>query len=218
MFKKSLSRWAVCASFLVPIDSADQWQSLEFKKIPLNSVEFKAEKLTVNVKSSASPLIFPLKQAVNVKGVRVKGSVNRLIAFKDPNQQGQKGIDDYIFRYGLVIPGEKTLNWATRMVAASWVKKLYSLAPKGMGLDHIYFLNLGQSQENHGRERTHPLSDLMKEKNEWIISQSGKFDLSADFQKPKPVAAIWLSMDGDDTKSEFQVEIEKLELILVDKN
>lgn len=202
----------------MPLKSAENWQNLSFSKIPSNQVEFTGDGIRVEVKKSASPLIFPLQSPKFIQGLKVKGQVSHLIAFKDPLNQGEKGLDDCILRVGLVIPGEKKLNWATKLVAADWVKKLYSLAPEGSGIDHIYFLNLVQSEELKGNERTHPLSELIREKNEWVIHGAGEFELSADFLKAKKVAALWISIDGDDTGSQYTVDISNIEFSLVEEN
>lgn len=206
-FKHSM----VAAAIVVPFDSS-QWQNLTFSKIPANKVEFSDSKMVVKVEKSASPLIFPLKEASKITKIEVSGKTNRLIEFAKDKVQGEKGSDDFVLRVGMVIPGKRTLNWAQRMVAAAWVKKLFSLAPKGSGVDHIYFLNLGQDEAKQGMERDHPLSDLIKEKTEWVIKEPGEFNLSAEFKQPKNVAALWISIDGDDTKSSFTTELSKIEL------
>ncbi len=199
---------------MVPLKSADGWQNLNFSKIPSNQVEFSEKGIKVEVKESASPLIYPLQSPKQVLGLKVKGKVSHLIPFKNPLKQGEKGLDDCVLRVGLVILGDKKLNWASKMVAADWVKKLYSLAPEESGIDHIYFLNLVQSEALKGKERTHPLSELIKEKNEWVIQGAGEFELSADFLKAKNVVALWISIDGDDTGSQYKVDISNIELQL----
>jgi len=203
---------------MLPLHSTDKWQNLSFSKIPSNQVEFKSSGVSIKVENSASPLIYPLDHPVRVSKVKIKGRVSQLITFKDSKKQGEKGFDDYVFRLGLVIPGDKKLNWAMRMMAADWVKKLYSLAPKDAGINHIYFLNLGQTHELQGRERVHPLSDLIKEKNEWVIEGPGEFELSADIHPSKVTSAVWLSIDGDDTKSHFQIDLSKIELTADEEN
>lgn len=217
MKRASVKNLLLSAAFIVPVKSADSWQNLKFSKIPSNTVSFSEEGIKIEVKKSASPLIYPLNSPKLIQGLKVRGKVSHLIPFKDAKKQGQKGQDDSVLRVGLVIPGDKKLNWATRMMAADWVKTLYSLAPKDSGIDHIYFLNLVQSDEIKGEERTHPLSDLIKEKNEWVIPEAGEFELSAEFMKPKSVAALWISIDGDDTGFQYQVEISNIELNLAEE-
>ena len=211
---RRFNKWAsklMLAAFVVPLNDGSGWQNLVFSKISANQVSFSKQGLKVEVKKSASPLIFPLKQQKEIYSVSVKGAVNRLISFKD-KKQGEKGADDYVLRLGFVVPGEKTLNWAQRQIAADWVLKLFSLAPKGAGVDHIYFLNLGQVAEDRGREREHPLSDLIKERNEWVITEAGNFELSANFKKPKSAAALWISIDGDDTGAKYTTTLQSIKL------
>ena len=215
-FKVWLVR-SIMAVVAIPLSDGEGWQNLSFSKIPANKVTHSEAGLEVAVKASASPLIYPLKKPIQISSLSVKGEVNRLVKLAEV-AQGEKGADDFVLRVGFVIPGGKSLNWAQRMVAADWVLKLFSLAPKGSGVDHIYFLNLGQVEATKGREREHPLSDLIKEKNEWVISEPGMFELSANFSEPKTVAAVWISIDGDDTKSEFVTKLKSLELTSVSEN
>ena len=207
-------RWALrwmLALVAIPVSSQKGWQNLSFSKIPANAVTFSDRGLQVEVNGSASPLIYPFKEKLLISSVTLKGQVNRLIDFKG-KRQGDEGFDDYVLRLGLVIPGQQTLNWAQRQLAAAWVLKLFSLAPAGAGIDHIYFLNLGQTPGDRGRMRQHPLSELIKEKNEWVMTEPGQFQLTAAFDRPKEAAALWISIDGDDTKAKFTTQLELIEL------
>jgi len=212
IFFKKLKRGLLFGAMVIPLTESG-WEHLEFSDIPANQLKFSKGSLSVNVKNSASPLIYPIKDATEITGVEVKGTIERLIDLEDGETQGEKGADDYVLRVGFVLPGDKDLNWAQKMVAPAWVKKLHSLAPKNSGIDHIYFFNLGQQSEQRGRERIHPLSDLIKEKVEWVMDKPGDFDLSAKFEDPKQVSAIWISIDGDDTNSEYTTKIKSLKLL-----
>jgi len=199
--------------FMVPLGQGTQWQSLEFSSLPKNKVTYQKDGLTLEVNKSSSPLIFPFKaakaiQSITVKGRLLKGSLD-LPAGK---VQGAKGVDDFIVKVGLVKKGKKTLNWAQRQIAPKWITKLYSLAPKGSGVDSIQFLALGSQEKIKGRKRTHPLSDLLFENVVATYKPAAPFRLESKFAKPMETLALWISSDGDDTGSQFTVKITEIKI------
>jgi hypothetical protein len=99
----------------------------------------------------------------------------------------------------LVEPGERTLNFVQRRVAAHWVRKLFELAPRGSGISRIYFFNVGAERTQIGRERQHPLSDLIWERVVAVPGPDGRFDFEHGLERPLDAIAVWLSSDGDDT-------------------
>ena len=203
------------ASVLVPFDS-NQWHSLRYRSIPSNVVQFFKERILIKVKNSASPLIYPMtNQPLLLTGIAIEGKIDRLIHISTPQQQGKQGLDDFILRFGLVLMGHKRLNWFQRSIAPEWIIKMYDLAPKNQGIDHIYFLNAVQSPTLLNVKRTHPLSEYIKEHYVWLMNKSGEFSYSYRFPKPKQTAALWISSDGDDTQSEFNLEIKKISLAIL---
>jgi hypothetical protein len=98
------------------------------------------------------------------------------------------------------------------MISADWVKTLYGLAPADAGIDRILFLNAVQEQSQLGQQRRHPLSDLVYERNVWLLDRSGPFELHYDFESPRDVVAVWLSIDGDDSRSTYSTLISRLSL------
>jgi hypothetical protein len=61
---RRFNKWAsklMLAAFVVPLNDGSGWQNLEFSKIPANQVSFSKQGLKVEVKKSASPLIFSTK-------------------------------------------------------------------------------------------------------------------------------------------------------------
>ena len=195
----------------LPVQQKDNWQVLEYSSLPPNGVEFDARGMSINVSRSASPIIYPLPDASLVHAIEVRGELSELLDLEG-KVQGQPGADDYSLKIGLVLAGEKTLNFFQRMASPSWVKTLYALAPKGSGIDHILFLNAVQDEQLLGNQREHPLSSLIHERNTWLIDRSGPFELRYELEVPREVVAVWISIDGDDTGSEFSVQIKHLEL------
>jgi len=211
---KKISNVLLSAAIAIPLNTSNQWQVLKYSDLPSHKVEFTDSGLSVNVKSSASPLVYPLESMTAVSKISVSGTVEKKIIFK--GLQGSKNNDDFALRVGLVVKGKQTLSFAKKLVAPSWVKSLFALAPKGTGVDHIYFLNAAQDDKIIGKKRNHPLSKLIKEDNKWKLKfdKNGvaKFNFSTELPSSKKTLAVWISIDGDDTKSNFKTKITNLKL------
>jgi hypothetical protein len=113
---------------------------------------------------------------------------------------------------GFVLPGDRKLSGFKKLFAPTWVKNLYSLLPQDQGLDHVHFFNVTQNRQQLGQKRIHPASDLIEEEFFAFISEPGTFAYEYKFQEALRPLALWLSMDGDDTQSDYVVHIESLEL------
>jgi hypothetical protein len=196
---------------LVPLSEQTDWQVLQFRNLPPHRIRFSEAGLEIMVDGSAMPLIYPLSRATRVKEIRIRARFEG--ALRVPaDRQGEKKFDDYVFRIGLVEPGERTLNPFERQLAAPWVRKLFELAPKGGGISRIHFFNVGTDKAQIGRDRQHPISDLILEKVVAVPRADGRFDFAHALEPPLETIAIWLSSDGDDTGSKFNVLVEQIEL------
>ncbi len=182
------------------------WVVLSYSKIPANKVIF-SDGLTIQVKASAGPVVYKLVQPKNITSFFVKGKISgsKLV------ESGEFD-EDSILRLGLVAVGKKTLSGIKKLVAADWVKKLFALVPEGSGLDKIHFYNISNRKELLGKDRVHPQSELLLEKISKIVEKEGSFELEVQLEKPLEIAAIWLSVDGDNSKSNFTTTISNIEL------
>ena len=197
---------------VVPLGSAD-WYSVAYGSILPNKVFFSPGGIKIQVRSSASPLIYSMaKHPLKITEVTVKGYVNRLPNIHPVEKQGEASGDDFTLRLGLVLPGSHTLNWYQKLFAPGWILKMHSLAPRRQGIDYIYFLNAVLSPALLGKSRTHPLSTYIKEYYVWLMNRPGVFSFSHKFPHALPVVGLWLASDGDDTGSTFDLEIHKLVL------
>lgn len=212
--KKSASKLKpllFASAIALPLQDLDNWQLLEYSNLPSNHVEFGEQGMRVSVDRSASPIIYPLDGVSRITRVSVKGELTGLLDV-DPGRQGKSGADDFSLKVGLVIAGDRRLNAFQRLVSAEWVKTLYGLAPPDIGIDRILFLNAVQDRSQLGLERQHPLSDLIYERNVWLLDRSGPFELHYDLESPREVVAVWLSIDGDDSRSSYSTLISHLSL------
>ena len=197
----------VTRKITIPLQ-AHKWHSLKYHSIPANTVDFANNILTIKVHHSASPLIYNItKKTIPITNLSIKGHINKLIYFSDPNKQGEKKLDDFSLRFGLVLLGNKTLNWLEKQFAPAWVIEMHKLAPNTQGISYIHFLNTVNSPTLLNKKRTHPLSKYIKEHYTWLINKTGDFLYTYRFQKPLPTTGLWISTDGDDTKSQFTLTI-----------
>lgn len=198
-------------SVILPLSEPAQWQVLQYRSLPPHRVRFSGAGLEMAVDGSAMPLIYPLAQRPKVSAVRVKGRVEGALRIP-PERQGEEKFDDYVFRIGLVEPGERRLNFVQRQLAAAWVRKLFELAPAGTGISKIHFLNVGADPAHIGRRRQHPLSDLVVETVVAVPRPDGRLDFAYALERPLETIAVWLSSDGDDSGSKFTALVERIEL------
>ena len=196
-----------CAAFVLPLNKESGWSELKFNKIPANQVEFSGDTIAVRVGKSAGPLLFKLDQTKNVEAIRIEFAVEGEMA----DSPVKNFPEDSYLRFGLVATGERTINKLQMLLAPDWVKKLYELSPKGVGLDKIYFYGVSENVEAVGLERLNPKSDLIYEQIVTSLKQSNGV-LEYKLPKSLPTAAIWVSIDGDDSKSNFKTVIKKISL------
>lgn len=196
---------------VLPLQQQERWQLLEYDNLPPNRVEFGARGMRVRVEASASPIIYPLPEPGSIRGVSISGELDGLLDLS-PGTQGQPGADDFSLKLGLVLSGDRSLNFFQRLVSPAWVRRLHDLAPAGGGIDRVLFLNAVQDRSQLQRERQHPLSELIHERNVWLLDRSGSFDFEYEFDQPAEVVAVWLSLDGDDSGSRYSVLIDDLRL------
>lgn len=200
------------ASFMIPLNEQGAWQVLKYRNLPSNKVTFSSSGLELGVKNSASPVIYPFSKVQKLRAVKILGRVTGHLNIAKGTVQGDQVADDYQVRVGFVLKGQKRLNAIQKMLAADWIVKLYELAPPDVGIDKIYFLNATQIAGSLGLNRKHPVSELIEERVLWSLPQDGDFSLNHRFSEINEVLALWLSSDGDDTKSEYLVQISRIEL------
>lgn len=199
---------SLLVALVIPLSSGQNWKLLTYDKIPSHQVEYSEDGLDIKVKKSAAPLIYRLPQVTSVSEIKVQGSLAGHL--KLTGQQGDKNNDDFILRVGLVVAGEKKMNWVQRAMAPKWLRELYDVAPKDSGIDRIEFYNIVQDGKIFSKERRHPKSDLIHENFVWKMESEGEFSFSQKLKQPINVLAVWISSDGDDTQSDFELKLSNL--------
>ena len=199
-------------AFDIPVASLDAWQVLEFRKIPANTVAVNNGALEIAVDKSASPLVYKLAAPLTVTAVTVEARWAGAVNIPDNSVQGEDGADDFVLKLGIVEAGDRRLNWLQRRIAADWLQQLFKLAPAGTGVRRINFLSTTQQAELLGSTRVHPLNDLLFETRVTYLPSPGEFTMSYRFPEPVEVLGVWISADGDDTASTFDLEIRRITL------
>ena len=193
----------------IPLAEKGDWYILKYDSLPANQVTFSENGLSIKVDKSASPLIYPLTDnPFLIKKVSIVGDTDKLVSIKNPDQQGEKGFDDFNLRFGLVLIGSNRLNWFRRKIAAKWVIEMYNLAPKNQGIDHVEFLNAVLSPNRLNIVRSQ--FKYLKERNVWLMNKPGAFSHSHTFSNPRHTVALWIAVDGDDTQSSFTLNIKQI--------
>ena len=195
----------------IPFEDDEGWQLLHYSNIPPHGVDFSTLGLRIQVDHSAAPLVYPLSVPIAVARLTVRGRVDGDLRVV-PQRQGEEGFDDYVFRAGLVLTGNRRLGFFRRMFAPEWVKRLDRLALPNEGISKVRFFNIGTDPDQIGQRRVHPLSDLFEEEVVAVPRADGTFELDVPLIPPVEAVAVWLSSDGDDTGSVFTVLVERITL------
>lgn len=194
----------LAALIVVPLDP-QSWSQIPYGSVPEHKLSFE-EGLKITVDKSASALLHKFEVPQSVVEFEIELSQEGVIDYQG-REIGAKGADDFPLRLGFVMAGEKTLSWGQSLIAPKWVKKLYQLAPKNLGLDRVVYLVIAQEKPAF-QKRFHPFSELLEEEIVGVI-EKGRF--KAKLPAPKgQVLGLWISSDGDDTNSSFTMTINRL--------
>ena len=196
----------------VPVGDLAAWKTLAFRNIAANTVTANDEGLHIAVRKSASPLVYKLEAPLTVMAVTVDASWAGALNLPENTVQGEKGADDFVLKLGVVEAGDRKLNWLQRRIAADWLQQLFKLAPPGTGVRRINFLSTTQQQVLVGSARVHPLNDLLYETRVTYLPSPGEFTMTYRFPEPVDVLGLWISADGDDTASDFDLQIRRITL------
>lgn len=197
---------------VIPLTTQGNWKLDSYKKVAPNKVSFSSTGMVIKINNSASPIIYSFEHPVAIKQFKITGEFKGLPSISNYSLQGKKGYDDYPLRIGFILDGTKKLSIFQKPFAPEWVKRLYANVPVGAGIDGVEFYNVTQSSSQLGTSRIHPASDLLHETFFAYLQESGKFSYDVKLNPLPKIAGIWISSDGDDTHSEYEVDISELQV------
>lgn len=192
----------------IPLELS-KWHKVKYSKIEPNTYENIDQTLKIKVKKSSSALVYKFEKPKEIKSLTTSLKFTGKLAYKN-NSPGEKGAEDFPIRVGLILSGNKQLNFFQRAIAPKWLIQLNDLGKKSGGFDKIYSLIFYDKQPKFDY-REHPLSKYFQEKVATQITREG-IEYIHQYKKPMKVIGLWISADGDDTNSSFEVEIKKLDL------
>ena len=194
----------------IPLTENKGWEVLTYNNIKPNKLSFNSNELKIFVSNSASPIIYPLNRPEYLKRISFSVTISNNIALKE-QLQGSKGNDDFVFRFGLVFEGGKTLHFFQRITAATWVKRLFDLNTKGSGVSNIDFYNIYSDTRIKDKQKE-SFNGLIIEHYLKQVMVGQEMQLSIPIENKSRVLALWISADGDDTHSTFEVSITDIKL------
>ncbi|TNF01355.1 MAG: hypothetical protein EP326_04525 [Deltaproteobacteria bacterium] len=208
---KKISTFPLYGAFIVPLDQGAQWKHIQFDKIPANNVSF-SKSLILKVDKSSSFLVFPLETEKEVESFEIKGKYSGGLNLPEGKEQGYGKADDFAFKFGFILPGEEKLTGVKKWLAPKWVKKVYEMAPKDQGLNHLELFAATTQDKMLGKKRIHPASDFFHEEYSFLLKDSGEFSFEKKINGSLRTLALWLSADGDNSKSSFSIEVTSLKV------
>jgi hypothetical protein len=200
-FSKSIIHPLLYTAFIVPLDPSS-WKHIDFGKIKKNEITFE-NSINIKVDNSSSFLIHKLKAPIVIKSITIEVEISKLL-------QINSSADDYPFKLGLVIEGDKKLSGMKKFFAPKWVIEVYKFAKKNKGLDHIEMFIATFNKELYSARREHPKSDLFMENFIFQLTNKGSYKFTHKLDKPITTSALWLSADGDGSKSKFTTKIKSI--------
>lgn len=188
---------------------SDTFKVLKYKGIASHKFSETEKGLKVEVKSSANPMIYKFEKASILKEVEIKLKVIGELKLKE-SLQGEKKNDDFRFRIGLVYEGDHNISSFQKLFAPEWLKELFKLGEGYKGVDRIQFYTTYQDKRIADKSRDHYFSEYLKETHNLKIDSNGFVSHRLKPEADKRVLGFWIAIDGDDTESEFSVELQKL--------
>ena len=196
-------------SMIIPLDLT-AWKEIKFDKIKANKVEVVEDSLNIKIENSSSILIYPLQEAKELNKIKISGKLIGNLNFT--KNQGNENFDDFTLKIGFIVSGDKKLSGLKKLFAPKWIKDLHLLIPKETGLSHLELFVAVKDKKLLNTNRLHPLSDLFHENFIFDLSKEGNFNFESKTKSKFKVVGLWMSSDGDNSKSQYSIQINSLEI------
>jgi len=187
----------------------NKWHTVKYSKIKPNVIKQIKKSIEISVNNSSSALVFKFDQIKVIRRVKIKAKLKGLINYHG-SPPGSEDADDFPLRVGFILKGNKKLNFFQKRIAPDWLVQLDKISSTNGGLDKVHSL-IFYTENPKFKKREHPLSSYFFEEAATQFIDF-KLDTTHSFLKELEIIGIWLSSDGDDTKSSFSVIIESIVL------
>lgn len=193
-------------SLSVSLDIAD-FRHITFENIPVTIYKNEGKVLLADVTKSASFLVRSFDTKHLVKQIDFEWRHMGKPSIKDATHESSKEGDDAILRIGLMISGKPPL---IPFFASSWIKAVKDTLK--LPSDEMLYL-IPSAVHKQGEQWNSPYSDSIKCLSVPSVLQSNGWQKSTiNLKNPLEVVGIWIMADGDNTKSNFTVWLQNLNL------
>ncbi len=183
----------------------EKWVHTPYKKNQSHSISSQDNAMLIEVRGSAGFLATPLSEPSQVREISIRGAFSGNLDLGG-EMQGDSDADDFALRVGLIYSGERKLSWLQKRLAPKWLQDAFEFAPTDdAGIGRIVFYNFYSDQRLSGSQRIHPKLDLIEER--FIDEIKPNFDYTFSIDGQEDVLGFWISTDGDDTGSNFDLTI-----------
>lgn len=208
-----ISKWLVGAFLIIPLNEPSGWTPFKFMNAQPNQVTFDKTGMNIKVNNSASPILYPFKEAHLIKKIELKAKfIGSLPKMNDKVRQGNGNYDDFILRFGLIYQGNDRLNWIQRQLAPTWLVDMEKLLPKAMGIKEVHFYTTCLQEKLLNKTRRHMLHDKFVEECILHLKEPGDFQIIKEITSPKAVIGLWVASDADEMGNQFTLQIQEIKL------
>lgn len=155
------------------------------------------------MKKSASPFFVKIDQSEKINNISIEGKINITKAITEYKE-------DSYFQLGLIYAGDYRPRGIVRTFLPEWLNIVLRLSKKeGVGKIDFFGVSIKGSEINkkdsiRSIELNFKTVALINDKD-----RSFKFEVKP---REKKVLGLWLRIDGDESKAEFETHITKLSL------
>lgn len=191
------------------------FEHVEFRNIAPTRYQLgKGGDFIMYVQRSSSAFVRGLKRPLQVQSVRFRWRSEGRPEVRDQEHEASREGDDAVLRVGLMLAGPRPF---LPFFAPDWVKQTAALL--NYPSDRMLFLT-PMSKHPVGTRYTSPAAKAITSLSLPSEQVEGKrftwWESSWNFDQPQRVVGIWLMSDGDNTRANFTVWLQELELVEAD--
>ena len=196
----------------IDLRNSDQWDFFEYSRIKPNTYKFSPQGLMIDIQRSASPLFYRFDEPLYISSFQAKAKIFNINIEKIAALTQEKRLSDSPFRVGFVLSGARKLGPFERMIAPTWVKKIFELAPPEVGISHVDFFSTAWHTADLNKKQERGYENLIHESWQAVVEPTGEINMRQKTHFSAPILALWISADGDDLGIDYQVQIQSLEV------
>ncbi|MDT8283355.1 MAG: DUF3047 domain-containing protein [Gammaproteobacteria bacterium] len=186
---------------------AENFEHIQFKKIPANKYSYKKGVLTIEVDDAASFLMLPFDTLKMIKKVSFDLRSEGEPLLENVQHELQQSGDDAVFKLGILLrSGDDSIS----LFVPSWLKQVRQQL-KFPSEEMIYLV--AGAKHAPGERWANPYNERITMISvESLDDASGWHKSSYIFNRSQEAVALWLMADGDNTHASFSVSVKNIVL------